>query len=341
MTDSHTLSERYLHAAAGYLPEAQRADFRRELAERIQDTVDAKREAGASESDAEYATLSELGDPGRLAAAYQDRPLQLIGPRYYLLWRYLLRLLLPIVIIATAFGVTLGNVLSGEPVANVVTAAISTALSVAVWLCFWVTAVFALLERLPAGSKVERDVTRRARWRPEQLPVITGGAERETRRDMIAEAVWLAILAVFVLVVQQLSFVRGAGGEHVRFFLPETWAWMKWALIAILVLELGVTVALLVRGRWQWRHATAKLVLEAAFCAVVLPPLLTGLLINPDFFTTAGWTTGPEMLGPGGMLTTFLALGTVIACAGNAFVAFRKAYRDERGAVGLVRPVAA
>ena len=68
MTATHTLTERYLAAAASRVPEAQRAELRRELAERIADTVDAKVEAGLPPADAEYRTLTELGDPEVLTA---------------------------------------------------------------------------------------------------------------------------------------------------------------------------------------------------------------------------------------------------------------------------------
>ena len=67
-------------------------------------------------SAAERAVLTDLGDPDKLAAGYTDRPLHLIGPRYYLDWWRLLKLLLWIVLPCAAFGVALGQTLAGERV---------------------------------------------------------------------------------------------------------------------------------------------------------------------------------------------------------------------------------
>ena len=101
-----TLTDRYVWAAARTLPEAQRAEFERELRERIGDATDALVETGRAPADAERMALVELGDPAALAASYVDRPLQLIGPRYYLTWWRLLKLLysvvLPIAVAAVA-----------------------------------------------------------------------------------------------------------------------------------------------------------------------------------------------------------------------------------------------
>ena len=60
--------------------------------------------------------LTELGDPDKLAAGYTDRPLYLIGPRYYLDWWRLLKLLLWIVPACAAFGVALGQTLAGDAI---------------------------------------------------------------------------------------------------------------------------------------------------------------------------------------------------------------------------------
>ena len=54
-------------AAARTLPETQRAEFGRELRERIGDVIDARVERGAAPADAEHAALVELGDPVQLA----------------------------------------------------------------------------------------------------------------------------------------------------------------------------------------------------------------------------------------------------------------------------------
>ena len=122
-----TLTDRYVWAAARTLPEAQRAEFDRELRERIGDVIDARVERGAAPADAEHAALVELGDPLQLAASYVDRPLQLIGPKYFLTWWRLLKLLLVVVVPLAAAGVLLGQVIAGAAIGEMIGTTIGTA----------------------------------------------------------------------------------------------------------------------------------------------------------------------------------------------------------------------
>ena len=128
-----TLTDRYVLAVTRSIPEQQRADVADELRASIADQLDARIEAGEPANAAERAVLTELGDPDRLAAGYADRPLSLIGPRYFLEWKRLLVLLLWIVVPLAAFGLALGQTLSGtgarfsDMIASVVFLAIAAA----------------------------------------------------------------------------------------------------------------------------------------------------------------------------------------------------------------------
>src|SRR5690242_8277502 len=101
-----TLTDRYIWAVIRTVPAGQRAELDAELRELIGDTIDAELAAGAPPEQAEREALVQLGDPELLAATWSDRPLQLIGPRFYLQWWRLLKVLLstvvPIVAAVTA-----------------------------------------------------------------------------------------------------------------------------------------------------------------------------------------------------------------------------------------------
>src|SRR5690606_3396276 len=95
-------------------------DVRTELEASIGDAVEARVEQGEPRDDAERAVLTDLGDPAALAAGYADRPLWLIGPRYYLTWWRLLKLLLWIVPACVAVAVALGLTISGAPAGEII-----------------------------------------------------------------------------------------------------------------------------------------------------------------------------------------------------------------------------
>lgn len=110
-----SFNERYIAATVKDLPPELQAEVRPELEDSIVDAIQARTEQGESREAAERAVLTDLGDPAVLAAGYTDRQLQLIGPRYYLVWWHLLKRLLfiipPIVFAVVAFA----EVLLGHP----------------------------------------------------------------------------------------------------------------------------------------------------------------------------------------------------------------------------------
>ncbi|MEO2098896.1 MAG: permease prefix domain 1-containing protein [Brachybacterium sp.] len=110
---SATLTERYISATIRSLPAESQEDVRAELAASIADAVEARTEQGEDPGAAEREVLTGLGDPAVLAAGYADRPLHLLGPRYYLTWRRLLILLLWIVPACAFVGVGLSQALIG------------------------------------------------------------------------------------------------------------------------------------------------------------------------------------------------------------------------------------
>ncbi|MFT8395973.1 permease prefix domain 1-containing protein [Propionibacterium sp.] len=115
-----TLTNRYIAAVIRTIPQRQRNDVARELGASIADQVDARVAAGEETATAEREVLTDLGDPDALAAGYTDRPLQLIGPHYYLAWWRLLKVLWAIVPVCAAFGVALGMTLAGEPTGHII-----------------------------------------------------------------------------------------------------------------------------------------------------------------------------------------------------------------------------
>lgn len=85
-----------------------RREIERELRAAIADDIDARVALGETPGQAEYAALSDLGDPARLATRYADRATVLVGPETYPSYVRALRALcatvLPIVYIGHDIG---------------------------------------------------------------------------------------------------------------------------------------------------------------------------------------------------------------------------------------------
>ena len=295
-----TLTDRYVWAAARSVPESQRAEFDRELRERIGDASDALVGAGSSPADAEISTLTELGDPAVLAARYVDRPLQLIGPRYFLTWWRLLKLLLAVVLPIATAAVLLAQLLSGDPVGQAIGESIATGISIAVHLGFWTTLVFAIIERSPSTVKVET-------WTPEQLPQIPDAGRSHRLSDLIASAVFLVFFAGAIVWQQFFSVYADDAGQPIPLLDPELWSFWLPYFLALIVLELLFAVAVYAWG-WNWWLVGANVVLNLAFAVPALWLFLTGRLFNEDYLDAAGWPWAEA----GGIIATIIAVMFVV-----------------------------
>ena len=315
-----TLTDRYVWAAARTLPETQRTEFGRELRERIGDVIDARVERGAAPADAEHAALVELGDPVQLASSYIDRPLQLIGPKYFLTWWRLLRLLLVIVVPISAAGLLLAQLISGAEAGEMIGTTIGTAISVGVHLCFWVTLVFAVLERSPSTS------VPLTTWTPEQLPQPRDDAKAGRLGDLIASVVFLVLFAIAIVWQQSGAIWINGERQPIPVLDPALWSfWIPWFL-GLIVLEIAFAIVIYLRG-WTWVMAGLNVLLNVAFAVPALWLFLSGQLFAPEFVEAIGWPWG-EASGVTVAVFVFAVIGVTLWDIVDGFL---KAARNRGG----------
>ncbi|WP_106814864.1 permease prefix domain 1-containing protein [Microbacterium timonense] len=318
MNTSTTLTDRYVDAAMRTVPESQRSDLAAELRASIDDQIDARLEAGEEHQAAEWAVLTDLGDPDKLAAQYTDRPLWLVGPRYFLDWWRLLKLLLWIVPLCTVFGVSLAMVLDGASFGEIVGALVPILLSVVVHIAFWTTLVFVILERtghetMDAGP-----------WTPDRLP--------EPRQrgagmgDMIASLGFLAIMVGVVLWDRFVGLVPTEPG--LPFLDPGLWPWWITGLFLVMALEAALAVVVYAVGRWTVGLAVVNGILNLVVAVPALWLLFEGRLINPEFFPTIIPDGGAEVGAILSIIVGFVIAGVAVWDTTDAAI---KAGRARRG----------
>jgi len=311
------LTDRYVDAAMRTVPENQRGDLAAELRGSIDDQIDARVADGEDTASAERAVLIELGDPDKLAAQYTDRPLWLVGPRYFLDWWRLLKLLLWIVPACAAFGVSLAMVLDGASFGEIVGAVIPLLLTVVVHLAFWTTLVFVILER--TGHETETS----GPWTPDQLP--------EPRQkgvglsDMIASLGFLAIMVGVVLWDLFVGFVPTEPG--LSFLDPGLWPWWILGLFIVMALEAVLAIVVYAVGRWTIGLAVANGILNLVVAVPALWLLFEGRLINPAFFPSVIPDDGVEVGQIVAIVIGFVIAGVAIWDTADASI---KAVRARR-----------
>lgn len=273
-------AERYVAAVARAVPAANRSEVVAELEAAIADQVEPRVEAGEATADAERAVVAALGEPLAYAASLTDRPLHLIGPRYFAAWWRLLKLLLWIVPLCAVGAVVLGQLISRAPVGAIFGSAIAVLIQTIVHVAFWTTLVFFILERTGSTGDTILD------WNPDQLPQPV--ETRTGRLDLIASLVFLAIAAGAMVWDRVLGFFP-TGGAPIPVLAPTPWPWI--VLFGLIAAEAAFAIVLYARRRWTVGLAVVNTVLAVAFAAATVTLLVRGELINPallSFITEAG-----------------------------------------------------
>jgi hypothetical protein len=299
MTDT-TLTDRYVAAALHGVPADERGDLELELRGSIADAVDARVAAGDSPEDAESAVLVELGDPGRLADRYTGRLRQLIGPTVYREWWRLLRVLLAVVVPIVVGIDVIAAVLDGDDALAVFGSAVAAAFELTVQLTFWVTLVFAVIERTVPGGTQSMD-----EWTLDDLPEVAD------RRVGVADtAFWLVTLALTVAAMlwQRDSTLVTVDGSPVAILEPDNWSFWWPFLIATLAAEAVLAVVVFRRGVWTPALLGVYVVLELAFTVPLLWLLSQDRVFNPEFTDQLDWGSISD---PAGLLTTIVAVSVV------------------------------
>jgi hypothetical protein len=266
-----SLIDRYVYTALRRIPEQQRGDIDRELRASIEDAVDARVEAGEEHDAAVEGTLTELGDPDRLADQYAGRRNHLIGPELFPAWRRLLTILLltvlPIVVTVDAVA----QIIDDPDVGKVIGGAVTAVLTVGTQMAFWVTAVFAVVERTGAGGK---ELT--LNWTLKDLPKYAPSGIDRT--EVGAGVVW-PVLLIAALVLQQFSFTE------VPVLNPHNWTFWWPYLIVALVLSAVYQIWLYRRGGYDRTVSVVNAVQQLIFAVPLVWLLATDRFFNPEF----GW----------------------------------------------------
>ena len=98
------LIDLYIQEVAKRLPEKNREDIKLEL----RSTIDDMLPEDYNEKDVK-SVLEKLGSPVSLANGYLDRPMHLIGPRYFDVYTTLLKMIIPIAAIIALISMVAEN----------------------------------------------------------------------------------------------------------------------------------------------------------------------------------------------------------------------------------------
>ncbi|GAA1935347.1 hypothetical protein GCM10009716_47970 [Streptomyces sodiiphilus] len=312
------LTERYVDEVVSRLPAERRDDIAAELRTIIADAVEGR---GASDpGSSEREVLSEMGDPIRYAARYNDRRPGLIGPdlfpAYIRMLAILLRAVVPLLSLAMA---ALHFADTGDQVAAVRTGAV-TGLVLGIQMAAVLTVVFAVAERVRHGD----GTTARARsWTPDDLPQARQSPDKGG--IMALSTVGWDVLLLTLIIWQYTAKpyrTDGAegGGERVAVLDPALWSGWIWPVLLGLVGLAAVSLARLAAQGWTMRLASLYATAQAVFALPLAWVLYQQMLFNPAFLADVDQVHASPEQWYNGVALIFLAIA-----ASRAVISFRSA----------------
>ena len=261
------LLDRYVRAVVRSLPRERRDEAGAYLHDLIADEV--MRRGGDEE--AVRSTLTDMGDPRRVAQEMEPRRHRIVGPDQYPTYVRVLRdALLIVVPIVGAIGALAESSVVGSDGGSVVVTGLVASAWAAVVVLVVVTLGFVLIERLVPARE----------WSLDDLPDETG-ERRIAFADVVLEAV--AVLLAFGIAVWQRVWppITTADGESVPILQPELWDLWLWVLFGLCALSVVVLALAYRRGRWTMGLAVANVVVDVALLVLVVWLAATDRVLNP------------------------------------------------------------
>lgn len=287
------LIEVYIQEVTRRLPEIMREDIAMELRSNIEDMLpdDYSKEDVKQE-------LEKLGNPSVLAAQYKDRPMHLIGPKFYDSYITIMKLVLPIVAIVVFAIFVIENIVSNMGTGISLPMIIVTLFGEAIWVLlgaaiqvfFWVTIVFVILERTIEPSVHVPLTLSGKKWTPHDLENIPNIPLKKAigKGEVFFSFFWTVIWAVLYFNATNLiGIYQTSEAVGLKMSMPifdEKTLMSYWGIVVVLIiLEILRTVYKAIVRQWTYKLAISNAVVHLVSFVVLIIIASNAHLFNPDF----------------------------------------------------------
>lgn len=287
------LIEIYIQEVTRRLPEKNREDIALELRSTIEDMLPDHH----NEKDIKL-VLEKLGNPVKLASGYRDQPMHLIGPEYFDLYVTLLRMILPIAIVISLIAMVAEYFIGysgNEGIINsfltIIGQGIVRIIEVGIQTCFWLTLVFAIIERTVKGKDGQPFSTSFAKWTPDNLKNIPNIPKKKaiTKIKVFGSLMWTAIWSTIYFNANHLVGIYKNGGYGLKFVTPslnqDVLLWYLPFVIVVIGLEIALGLYKLIKGQWTKRMAICNAAFQLFGSIVFIVIVINPNLMNRDFIT--------------------------------------------------------
>ncbi|MET0785385.1 MAG: hypothetical protein ABWY25_01595, partial [Paenisporosarcina sp.] len=242
--------------------------------------------------------LTQLGNPAVLASGYLDRPMHLIGPKYFDVYLNLLKLVLPIAMTITLIA-HIGDIIiksSGEQsIVGLIIAIISQGawkiINTAMQTAFWFTLVFAIIERTDNVADQIPVTMNFKKWTPDDLKNVTPipPKKRITNCHIFGSLIWTAIWATVYFNAANLIGIYENRGEDLKFVTSvfnQDVLQSYWPLIVIVIaLEVALVIYKALKKQWTNKVAIFNAVVQFVSLGIFIIIITDHQLWNEAFIT--------------------------------------------------------
>ncbi|CAM4024199.1 hypothetical protein [Lederbergia lenta] len=327
------LIEVYIQEVTGRLPEKNRDDIALELRSIIEDMLP----DDYNEEDVNV-ILEKLGNPAALASGYRDQPMHLIGPRYFDVYASLLKMILPIAATISLISV-IAEYFIGYPAEETVINVFLDIIGFGIWKIievgihtfFWLTLVFAIIERTDKGKDQQPLSTSLKKWTPEDLKNIPYIPKKKaiTKLEVFGYLMWTAIWATLYFYANHLVGIYEGGGDGLEFVIPalnQDVLLHYWPIVLIIIaIEIGLSLYKLIKRQWTKKMAIFTTALELIATVVFIVIFSNPNLMNQEFITYMSGLFNTTATQFETWLVGSVIIIFILSAAFNVFDGFRKA----------------
>ncbi|MCM3109817.1 hypothetical protein [Lederbergia lenta] len=327
------LIEVYIQEVTGRLPEKNREDIALELRSIIEDMLP----DDYNEEDVNV-ILEKLGNPAALASGYRDQPMHLIGPRYFDVYASLLKMILPIAATISLISV-IAEYFIGYPAEETVINVFLDIIGFGIWKIievgihtfFWLTLVFAIIERTDKGKDQQPLSTSLKKWTPEDLKNIPYIPKKKaiTKLEVFGYLMWTAIWATLYFYANHLVGIYEGGGDGLEFVIPalnQDVLLHYWPIVLIIIaIEIGLSLYKLIKRQWTKKMAIFTTALELIATVVFIVIFSNPNLMNQEFITYMSGLFNTTATQFETWLVGSVIIIFILSAAFNVFDGFRKA----------------
>lgn len=315
------LIELYIQEVTRRLPDKTRNDIALELESSIYDMLP----EDYSEEDI-HRVLETLGNPAILASKYNEKPMHLIGPKYYDVYVTLLKLVMPIAaivsfitIVAVKFFSPVEDSAVLATVLDMMLEGVGQVIGVLIHTFFWLTIVFAIIERVD-GIKDGSPLSMRWKpWSPDDLKHVIYVPQYKAIRtfELSFGLIWTAIWGTTYFYADRLLGIYEHGEYGLRLITPAFNQEVLLSFWPFIVLLIGAEVALaiykMIQKQWTLPLATFFTIYQIASIIILVIIFTHANLFTPEFlkqmsglFTTTSARIGTFFIW--GVITIFVVI---------------------------------